>query len=282
MKVSKWLGAAFGLMFLGCANTSLPPKSQTNASASASMGNNVASTSYLDGKTIDLMSVLPPAPKVGDARYEADRRIFRETRKFEDTPRWQMASDDADSSSGKMFHHFSCSLGIELTPQQAPKILQVAQKAMRDASVPLGKAKDFYQRKRPFLIDEGPICRPRIEVATSFDYPSGHATAGWSWAMVLAQVAPDHAVPILERGRAIGDSRVFCGVHNASAVEGARFLASATMAMVMATPAYQDDLQQARLELATLRNQPHSTPEAARCEAEAKLVAMPVVQQVSN
>ncbi len=48
--------------------------------------------------------------------------------------------------------------------------------------------------------------------------------------MVLAQIAPGRTVPILERGRAIGDSRVVCGVHNASAVEGARMLVGATMA----------------------------------------------------
>ena len=73
----------------------------------------------------------------------------------------------------------------------------------------------------------------------------------------LAQVAPERAIPILLRGRSIGDSRVVCGVHNASAVEAARLLTSATMALVMGTPAYQADLAEARAELAALRSQPH-------------------------
>jgi acid phosphatase (class A) len=124
------------------------------------------------------------------------------------------------------------------------------------------------------MVDEGPICRPSRETDTSFDYPSGHTTAGWSWGMVLAQIAPDHAVPILQRARAIGDSRVICGVHNTSAVESARFLVSGTLAVVMGIEDYQKDLQAARQELAALRAQPHATPQPQRCEIERQLVAI--------
>jgi acid phosphatase (class A) len=229
---------------------------------------------YIAAGSIDLMPVLPPAPQKGDATDQADRRIFRETRALQGTPRWEMASADAELGSAQMLRHFSCALDIELTPQQAPRMVQMLQKATRDAAQAMAKAKDFYKRPRPFNADEGPTCRPREETGASFDYPSGHATAGWSWGMVLAQIAPDHAVPILERGRAIGDSRIICGVHNASAVQSARFLVGATMAVVMATNTYQSDLAAARQELSALRAQAHATPEPARCEVERKLVAI--------
>jgi acid phosphatase (class A) len=227
---------------------------------------------YLPAGSIDLMAVLPPPPRKGDATDEADRRIFRETRSLQGTPRWEMASGDALLGPAQMLQHFSCSLDIELTPQQAPRMVQVMQKATRDASQAMAKAKDAFQRLRPYKVDQGPICRPSQETDTSFDYPSGHATAGWAWGMVMAQIAPDHAVPILERARAIGDSRVICGVHNVSAVESARFLVSSTMALVMGTDEYQSDLKAARQELAALRAQPHVSPEPARCEVERRLV----------
>jgi acid phosphatase (class A) len=183
-----------------------------------------------------------------------------------------MASGDAQLGPAQMLQHFSCSLGIELTPEQAPRMVQMLQKATRDAAQAMAKAKDVFKRQRPYMVDEGPICRPSRETDTSFDYPSGHTTAGWSWGMMLAQIAPDHAVPILQRARAIGDSRIICGVHNTSAVESARFLVSGTLAVVMGTEAYQSDLQAVRQELAALRAQPHATPEPARCEVERKLV----------
>ena len=251
--------------------TATPPNGAATPMPAGGAASPRAAGGYIPAGT-DLMMVLPPAPQKGDATYEADRRIFRETRALEGTPRWQMASDDAALGAAQMLQHFSCSLDIELTPQQTPRMLQLLQKATRDATQAMLKAKDFYNRQRPYLIDEGPTCRPREETGTSSDYPSGHSTAGWSWAMVLAQIAPERAVQVLERGRAIGDSRVVCGVHNASAVEGARMLVSATMAVAIATEAYQSDLAAARQELSALRAQPHVTPEPARCEAERKLV----------
>jgi len=166
---------------------------------------------YLSGD-IDLLRVIPPAPQKGDARDEADRRIFRETRALQGSARWAMAADDAELGSAALLRHFSCSLGIELTPLQAPRMVAMMQKATRDGAQAMLKAKDLYKRQRPYWVDEGPICRPRDELGNSFDYPSGHATAGWTWAMSLAQVAPERAIPILLRGRAIGDSRVICGV----------------------------------------------------------------------
>src|SRR5690606_8324924 len=133
-------------------------------------------------------------------------------------------------------------------------------------------AKEHYQRKRPFLVDAGETCVPGATIGESYDYPSGHATAGWAWALVLAQVDPEHAEPILKRGRAIGDSRVVCGMHNASAVESARFLTGAAMAVIAASPLYQADVVVARAELAALRSGEHLKPEPRRCALEAQLV----------
>jgi acid phosphatase (class A) len=168
-----------------------------------------------------MFALMPPAPLAGDARDESDRRIFRETRALEGSPRWKMAAADAELGTAAMLKHFSCSIGMELTQQQAPRLVALAQKATRDATQAMAKAKDHYKRQRPLLIDEGNICVARSTVGNSFDYPSGHTTAGWSWALVLAQVSPQNGNAILARGRAIGDSRVVCGVHNASAVEAA-------------------------------------------------------------
>jgi acid phosphatase (class A) len=219
---------------------------------------------------------MPPAPRDGDARDAADRRIFRETRALQGTARWRLAADDAELGSTAMLRHFSCSLDIELTPQQAPRMLLLLQKATRDGAQAMLTAKELYQRQRPYRVNEGEICRPREELGDSFDYPSGHATAGWTWGMVLAQVAPDRALPVLIRGRAIGDSRVICGVHNASAVEASRLLTSATLAGSMGTAEYQADLMAARAELATLRGQPHARPDPARCEEETRLITTPL------
>ncbi len=227
---------------------------------------------YITGDASQLFDVLPPAPVIGDARDEADRKIFRQTRALYNTPRWEMAARDAQLGNDVMLEHFSCSLGVELKAEDAPRIVAITQKVTREAAASMSKAKDFYKRHRPFKADAGPTCVPESSIGESFDYPSGHTTAGWAWALVLSQVDPSRAVPILARGRAIGDSRVVCGMHNASAVENARMLTGAAVALASASPLYQADLAYARAELAKLREGEHKKPDPARCAVEAELI----------
>jgi len=231
-----------------------------------------ATPPYFDGDTSDFFLIMPPAPSSGDARDESDRRIFRQTRALEGSPRWQMAADDAELGTAPMLRHFACSLGVEATPEQLPRTVALLQKATREAARSVGPAKEHYARKRPFLVDQGPTCVAASTIGESFDYPSGHTSAGWAWALVLAQVDPAHAESILARGRAIGDSRVVCGMHNASAVESARLLTGAAMAVIGGSALYQADVLAARKELTALRARPHATPDAAQCALEAQLV----------
>ncbi|MET0280869.1 MAG: phosphatase PAP2 family protein, partial [Steroidobacteraceae bacterium] len=249
-------------------NTGLPASSPQMATASTLPG-------YLAPGAFDIMTVLPPAPRAGEARYEHDRRVFRDTRALEGSPRWLMAASDAELSNTALLQHFSCSLGIELKPEQAPRLMTLLQRVSRDTSSSVGTAKDYYKRQRPFWIDAGNTCRPREELGQSFDYPSGHTTAGWTWALVLTQVAPDHATALLARGRSYGESRIVCGVHNASAVEGGRLTATAVVTVAAATADYQHDLVAARTELASLRHGTHNDPAPARCATEVALEKIP-------
>ncbi|HEX5378317.1 MAG TPA: phosphatase PAP2 family protein, partial [Phenylobacterium sp.] len=85
---------------------------------------------------------------------------------------------------------------------------------------------------------------------TNASYPSGHSMVGWSWALVLSELAPDRADGLLAAGRSIGDSRVICGVHYQSDVEAGRTLSAAMVARLHADPQFEADLAQARAELA--------------------------------
>ena len=231
---------------------------------------------YLDAGSFDIMQVLPPAPVRGDGRYQSDRQIFRATRKFVGTPRWDMATRDVSQKSADMLHDFSCAVGVALDPSNAPRTAALVERAAIDTAAQKNRAKDFYKRSRPYKIDPGPVCQPRAELDGSYDYPSGHTTSGWTWALILAELAPDRATPILARGRAYGQSRMVCGAHNESAVEAGWLTADATMAVVRTRPAYLAEAAAARAELDRLRHDPAAArPEA--CEAEAALVREPVL-----
>lgn len=232
---------------------------------------------YLEPGAFDVLAVLPPAPKPTDPRGLADRAIFNATRALQGSPRWAMATNDVKLAPADLFRDFSCALGMTLTPEAAPRTAALIRRAGFDTARQTGIAKTFYKRQRPFLIDRGPICQPAAEVADSYDYPSGHTTAGWTVATILAEIAPDRATALLARGRAFGESRVVCGVHNASAVEAGRLSASSTLTAMQDDPAFTADLAAARQEIAALRQAGAAAkPDTALCTREAALVAQPL------
>jgi acid phosphatase (class A) len=188
-----------------------------------------------------------------------------------------MATNDVKLAPADLFRNFSCAMGIAMTPENAPRTAALLRRAMVDTARQTGIAKTVYKRQRPFLVDRGPICQPAAEVADSYDYPSGHTTAGWTMATLLAQIAPDRATPLLARGRAYGESRIVCGVHNASAVEAGRLSASSTLTALQGDPAFTADLAAAKQEIATLRQTASAaTLDTALCTREAALVAQPL------
>lgn len=228
---------------------------------------------YLPDGALDIMKILPPAPRKGEPGYRYDREVFKATRRLLATPRGAMAAADVPTDVPSMARDFACSLGVTMTAQNAPRTLAMLTKAGADARVYSVAGKDYFKRDRPYLIDRGKTCQAPADLNGSFDYPSGHTTWGWTWGLILAELAPDRATPILARARAFGESRIVCGVHNFSAVEAGRITASATLSVVHAQPAFQADFAAARAELTVLRA---SAPAPENCPAEAALVAQPI------
>lgn len=235
------------------------------------------SEGYLAASDFDVMSILQPAPTIGSIRYETDRQIFRQTRALQDTPRWAMAVNDVHTDTTSLMHDFSCAVGVNLTTGAAPALAQLLDRASTDTRYQTSSAKDRFKRLRPFLIDQGPICEPRIDVAGTFDYPSGHTTLGWTWATILAELVPERAQQILSRGRAYGESRIVCGVHNASAVEAGRLSAASTLSVVRASVDYQRDFRLAKDEMSGLKRT-LSSPSTEVCAEEQNLVNMDILK----
>lgn len=228
-----------------------------------------------DATAPDGFKILPPAPVEGTDRYAYDRKFFLGSRKLETTnpERWKLAQNDNAIATGDMLRHFSCSMGVTLTEQNAPKTANLMRRVARDSSRVNNGAKDQFKRKRPYLIDEGNTCIPKSEsLSASFDYPSGHTQLGWMVGLVLAQIAPERSTQVILRGKAYGESRAVCGVHNASAIEGGRMAGSATFAAMQGSAEYQADIAAARAEIAALRAAGNA-PDAGVCTAEAALVS---------
>ena len=197
---------------------------------------------------------LPPPPAVDSPAGVADLTIFHETRALEGKPRWQLAASDDRIGQRKILGDFGCAAGVDLAAVEVPALARTLARANADLLVMVGAAKDHYKRPRPFVNEQGPIC---VEVSPAFaasgSYPSGHSAAAWLYALLLAELEPDNAAAIVARGRAFGESRVVCGVHYASDVEGGRITTTALVAALHSNSEFEADMAAARAELAKAR-----------------------------
>lgn len=230
---------------------------------------------YLNSAQVSGVAIIvPAAPAAGDPRFQTDMAIFRETRKLEGSARWKLAQSDDNLSLAGLLNAFSCSLGIKLTPADAPKIASLLNRANEDAYRAADIMKRRYQHKRPFQVEAGDVClspRGRAALEKSPDYPSGHTTLSWETGLILSELDPERAVQILQRARAFGQSRVVCGVHNLSAVEAGWMTASSVFDMQMSSAEFEKDLEAARAEFASLKGEVHQPP--ADCDAQADLLS---------
>ena len=102
---------------------------------------------------------------------------------------------------------------------------------------------------------------------TDGSYPSGHSALGWGWALVLAEVHPQRADALFQRGRDFGQSRLICDAHWQSDIDAGRVIASATIARLHADEAFRSDLDAARAEVAALEGA--KRPTRGDCAKEA-------------
>lgn len=225
---------------------------------------------YLDPKVLpDSLALLPRPPAPGSAQAAADLEIHKATRALRGSPRWQMAAQDNELKFPEAASTFECTLDVPVSEQGTPHLNMLLRRTLLDAGLATYKAKDTYNRKRPFAELGETTCAPQEEARLAKDgsYPSGHAALGWAWGLVLAQVAPERANALVQRGHAFGQSRVICGVHWQSDVDMGRHVGAAAVARLQSDPVFLAQVALAKAEVDAARQQGKKS--ARHCAAEA-------------
>ena len=212
-------------------------------------------TAYLADEELPDATVFLPSPtKPGDPLFQGDLAYYAWGKTVRDTQRGTVAHDDASSSMSYIARRFEPALGFLFSAETTPNLLRLLSKSYTTTNNANNKAKDYYKRKRPYVEFSEPTGVPEGERGSrnSASYPSGHATRGWTMALVLAELFPEKAEEILKVGYEYGESRVIVGYHYQSDVDAARIAAAAALAVVHANPEFQNDMELARQELKKL------------------------------
>ena len=205
---------------------------------------------YLSRGDIDGQTVIGPPPAMDSPRGKADRTIYLDTRALAGSPRWVQATRDNDLWNGGALERYACALGRPLSAQALPKTYHLLQRVELDARTVGTPPKDHFNRTRPLIGDDRPVCIKREDwMKTNASYPSGHSMVGMAWGLILGELAPARASGLAEAGREIGDSRVICGVHYQSDVEAGRLLGAVMVAREHADQSFRADFAAAKAEL---------------------------------
>jgi len=203
----------------------------------------------------DSLALIPAAPTTGSARQVRDKEVSQRSLALRGSPRWDVATLDNNLGFPEAAGTFSCALNAPVTQEETPQLYRLLRRTLADAGLSTYKAKNHYQRTRPFVSNGQPMCAPDDEAALAKDgsYPSGHTAIGWAWALILSEVSPEQTDAILSRGRAFGQSRVVCNVHWQSDVNEGRFMGAAAVARLHSDPAFLSAILEAKIELERVR-----------------------------
>ncbi|MFT3754356.1 MAG: phosphatase PAP2 family protein [Pseudoxanthomonas sp.] len=202
----------------------------------------------------DSVMLVPPPPELDSFAARHDIAVAEEALASRPERRRQ-AIEDADVGFPQATLLFTCALQTKITERDTPNLYRLLRRSRTDAAASVDAAKDRYQRLRPFMVNDAPICTPEKQqgLAANGSYPSGHAAIGWAWALILAELAPDRADAVFSKGMQIGDSRIACNVHWRSDVDQGRFVAGAVVARLHGSQEFRADMELARKEFVRAR-----------------------------
>lgn len=202
-------------------------------------------------------SLILDAPPAGNSLgQKADELSYQLGLKMRNTPRGKRAAEDVSMKKFKrLLARYSGIAGVELTPENTPETYRLLEMTWPSILKTLKPAKAKFARSRPVVTHKDDLtCLPeKYDSLGPYSYPSGHATRAWTVALTLTALIPDAGEKILREGFDVGESRWICGPHWKSDVEAGRTLGSAVYARLTGDPAFIEQMERAKAELAAKR-----------------------------
>lgn len=207
---------------------------------------------------VELSNLLPPPPAAGSAAAQHDLQVVLAT---------QQSRTDADMAAAKAdtersVFRFADVLGAGVQAKALPKTAAFFARTTAFDKEAVKEAKNFWQRPRPAAVSKGvhPLAK---EKDNDWSYPSGHATFGYTTAVLLAKMLPEKRAAIFARADVYAEHRIVMGAHFPSDIEAGHLAGTVIAAEVMQDPGWKQDYEAARLELRHALGLPANPPRDA-------------------
>ena len=209
---------------------------------------------------------LPAPPDSLSLAFSVDVYQYMLGKTLRNTPRGEQARNDVPYGTEMMITRMAPIIGLEINPENTPNIYQLFTSAISAIGNTCNGPKSYYKRRRPFdRFGEIPFTPERpASLMEQGSYPSAHSMLGWGSALVLSQLAPQYADRLLASGWEYGQSRSIVGVHWQSDIDASRMMSAASIARLVANPAYLEQLRLAREEYDRLTGNTRSAALNAR------------------
>lgn len=209
---------------------------------------------FLTAGEIDPSRLLPPPPKDGSEAQKKEMAEVKNLIKTRSKERYAQAAWDARHEDPTPF---AAAIGPGFDLTKLPATAKLLRDVWNDQTVATSRAKDFFKRKFPVAaemptaysewtcddVDRTPSSRPLRS------YPSGHATMGYTFGIVLAALIPEKSQAILARSADYAYSRQVCGDHYHSDVEAGHALGTALGVLLLNNAALKPEIEAAKAEL---------------------------------
>jgi acid phosphatase (class A) len=214
---------------------------------------------FLSLNEIDPSRILPPPAVDGSESQQKEMKDVKTLIQSRPKERHDQAIWDARHEDPTPFLTV---LGPDIDLAKLPATKKLLEDVLNDQTVVTSQAKEFFKRKFPVaaampadsyeewtcdIVARKPSALPLRS------YPSGHATMGYTFGIVLSALIPEKSQAILARSASYAYSREVCGDHYHSDVEAGHVLGTTIGIMLLNNKALKPELEAARAELQAAR-----------------------------
>lgn len=219
-------------------------------------------------------NILSAAVDTASYRYASDLSLYWAGKTLRDTDRGKQAAHEADYSVEMMCEVFGDATGISMSKEKTPDIYALMSYVLEKCSFTADRLKEIRFRKRPFVQLNEPsfVAGDEEKERGKSSFPSGHTNLGWTEALTMVQVAPEHQDEILRRGYEYGYNRQIVGYHWFTDIVATRQLSSALFARLNADAKFQELMEKAQKEYQSIS--PTAVKGITRTDADSQRAAI--------